>query len=65
MPPIGMLLGKVDFSKLVIELQQSEALAVLAKKGLALQALIVKTYAVREIELLEREDVGVIKLRNV
>jgi hypothetical protein len=49
----------------VVKLQQGEALAVLAKKGLTLQALIVKTDAVREIELLQCENVGVIKLRNV
>lgn len=50
---------------MVVELQQGEALAVLAKQGLALQTLIVKTDAMREIEFLQREDVGVIKLRNV
>jgi hypothetical protein len=50
---------------MVVKLQQGEALAVLAKKGLALQALIVKAYAVREIELLQGENVRVIELRNV
>lgn len=49
---------------MMIEFKQGEALAVLAKKGLAFQALIVKADAVREVELLQSEDVGIIKLRN-
>lgn len=50
---------------MVVKLQKSEALAVLTEKGLSLETLLMQANTVREIELMQGEDVGVVDLWDI
>ena len=63
--PVGADDDSNTDSWVVVKLQKSEALAVLTEKGLSLETLLMQANTVREIELMQGEDVGVVDLWDI